>query len=298
MGFLRRLAQRLSAATADVDRVRLFGTLAILALGAAALWWTSRHAADAPEPQSVAVLTAGPWLASQPAGEWAPVEVPARISGLLAGPEDLDTALAARDLPGGVLVAARDIVAAAAGDGDALVSVAVGMGRWPGDGPRPGDRALLVAAGRTCAETAVDLLDVRGEVVVIAADPQLAGVLALNSWDILKGPPDESSTPQWRCAQPPRADDGEIVVRVPANVSSWPAPGPQPADEAMFVRRGRGCADHIVPLVGIEGDSVAVVAGQGLYAALESGEWLILPAPESQAGRLAWRCPQHADDLE
>ena len=299
MGFLRRLAQRMSASIAGVDRVRLIGTLLIVAVGVGALWWTSGRQGDTAEPQAFAVLTAGPWLADQPTGDWGPVQVPARLVGVLAAPEDLQNAAAKRDLPSGVLVNAADITTAVKDAGTtALLTLPVSIGRWPGEGPQPGDRALLVASGRTCAETTAQLLDVHGDAVVLSADPQLAATLAQHSWEILAAPSDEQSTLEWLCPQAPQPRGSQVAMRFEVNPARWPFPGPQVADEAMFLEAGRGCAEHIVALAGVEGSSVTVVADRELYAALEGPEWLMLPAPQDPATKSQWRCPQDADDLE
>ena len=255
---------------------------------------------EEPEPTGLAVVTAGPWVGGQPPAEWAPIEVPERLVGLLASPERVAGAgvVAARDVPGGVLVRASDLDdGAAAGVGSVLVSVQMDVSGWPGEGPQPGAEAMLVDRARSCAAHVVTLLDVAGATASVAADPDFARLLELGEpWKALPAPADGEGLGVWRCAQVPA---GRLVlpVRVSGELLSG---GPlRPGETVLLVPapgQGEGvCAAASVRVWGVPGEGTVTAALTRAEAAMllggaADGSWRAVRLPEGRSDAGVWRC--------
>lgn len=274
-----------------IDRTRVFGGAAIVLLTGLALWATGGLGGrgEAPEPTTLGVLTVDPWPAGQPAGEWTTIEVPERLSGLLASAEAVAAGTAARDLPAGALLTAADVTDAGPDGNRTAVNIAVSISRWPGDGPQPGDTAMLIAPGWDCAPHTLPLLDVSESTAVIAADAQLAAQLQAGTWELLEAPDGEGAA-DWECPTPPQSRAGEILMRVPVDLAGWPGSSPQRGDIAMFVGEGSACASHIATLAGHGETGVVVSADRSLYGLLSAATWQLLPAPADESQWRAWRC--------
>ena len=292
VGFFRRLLRRASVSVSGVDRIRIVGAAAIVVAAGFGLWATGGFTGggEPQEPQTSGVLTTGAWIAGQAAGEWAPVAVPLRLSGVLASVDDVATGVAARDLPVGALVTAGDIVPEGDGSSAIRLKLSVDASLWPGDGPQAGDTALLIEAGSRCATRAIELLGVNAGIAVVAASPSLAAHLSRHSWEIVEAPDGSAAVSAWLCRERPQPSGSQILLRVAATSHGWPAPGPAAADVAMFIAAGQDCAAHIGTLADVDDGSVTLVADRVLFARLQGGEWTILPAPDRATNWQAWGC--------
>lgn len=94
-------------------------------------------------------------------------------------------------------------------------------------------------------------------------------------------------------------DPTRLVTPVEAEFRGWPAEGATAGAEAMLVDTTRGCAVHVMTLLGVSDTSVDVAADRRLGAWLEAdGPWRVMPAPASEEAVASWRCPTlGGDDL-
>ena len=276
-----------------MSRANLIGAAAIV--GAVALFFFltgGLGSSEAPEPKTAALLTAEPWVAGQPAGEWTPVQVPERLIGLLVAPEKLtDTSTAAVNLPAGVIVRTSDITDDDTAPGTRIVHVEASPAA--GETLIEGHTVLLWAADRGCAQAAGTLLSDPDtspvQIAVPAADAAAAEALA--PWELrFPGDTQLADLAGALCAPvPPNA----LVVTLPTDLSSWFGAPPTAGDRVMLgdVAEGKVCSlGELTLWSGHPGELKAIATSPQQAWELqnpESGAWKILPARASTA---AWRC--------
>ena len=206
----------------------------------------------APAPAVGVVVTVEQWTQGT-AGQMAVVDVPESLSGLLVTPDGLGNSVAAFDIPANTLLTAAMLTPPAAGDtaelGFARVRLEANVSLWPAPGPRPGDEAVFGRAAGGCALLEAEVLAVEeGSGALVVAVPPEAVAWAAGG-ELAAWPPAAGGWPRCAAAPSGSADrsspplpPGKTAVRLAANVSLWPAPGPRPGDEAVFGRAAGGCA--------------------------------------------------------
>ena len=206
-----------------------------------------------PSPAVGVVVTVEQWTQGT-AGQMAVVDVPESLSGLLVTPDGLGNSVAAFDIPANTLLTAAMLRPPTADDstdlGFARVRLEADVSLWPAPGPQPGDEAVFGRAAGGCALLEAEVLSVEegSGALVVAVPPEAVAWGAggeLSAW-----PPAAGGWP--RCAAAPSVSNdrssptslppGKTAVRLAVDVSLWPAPGPQPGDEAVFGRAAGGCA--------------------------------------------------------
>ena len=206
-----------------------------------------------PSPTVGVLVTVEQWTQGT-AGQMTVVDVPESLSGLLVTPDGLGNSVAAFDIPANTLITAAMLRPPLADDSAELgftrVRLVANVSLWPAPGPQPGDVAVFGRAAGGCAllETEVLSVEEEGGGLVVAVPPEAVSLAA--GGDLSAWPPAAGGWPL--CAAAPSAADdrppptplppGKTAVRLAADVSLWPAPGPQPGDVAVFGRAAGGCA--------------------------------------------------------